>query len=93
VHLLQENKNPEIIQRWFTTDEAALYLRCSPQTIRGLIHRRELRASRLGQDFRLDRSDLDRLLERGKQFHNPYRKGTHPWVATRHAQNRRRAAR
>lgn len=80
-------------RRWLTVDEAAIYLQCSPQTVRGLIHGRELRASRLGASFRLDRVDLDHLLERRKTFQNPYRKGTHPWVAKRHAKNRRRAAR
>jgi len=82
----------EVDRRWLTTDEAALYLRCSPQTIRSLIHRRELRASRLGQDFRLDRADLDRLLERRKQFHKPYAVGTHPAVTARHAANRQKRA-
>ena len=90
----QENKHvttpSEADRRWLTTDEAALYLRCSPQTIRSLIHRRELPASRLGQDFRLDRNDLDRLLERRKQLHKPYATGTHKWVSQRHAENRQK---
>ena len=80
---------PPLNQRWFSVDEAATYLRCSPQTIRALIHRRELRASKLDWGFRLDRADLDHLLERRKKFHSPYRKNTHPWVAKRHAANRR----
>lgn len=84
-------------QRWFTVDEAALYLRVSPGTIRQLIHTRDVRAvSHLGQGYRLDRNDLDLLLEKRKKFHAPYRKNTHPWVAARHAakrQDKKRASR
>jgi excisionase family DNA binding protein len=84
---------PPSEKRWFTLDEAALYLRCSPQTIRNLIHRRELRASTLGDwGFRLDRADLDHFLEKRKRFFPPYRKGTHPWVAKRWASQRRKRA-
>ena len=74
--------------RWFTVDEAALYLRVSPGNIRTLIHRQDIRASRLGPSYRLDRADLDSFLEKRKQYHAPYRKGTRPAVAERHARGR-----
>lgn len=89
---MQESHQPNE-QRWFDVDEAAIHARCSPQTIRSLIHKGELPAARLGNNFRLDREDLDRLLERRKTFHAPYRRGSRPWVAQRHARNRKRAAR
>jgi excisionase family DNA binding protein len=79
--------------RWFTVDEAALYLRVSPGNIRTLIHRQDIRASRLGPSYRLDRVDLDVFLEKRKQYQAPYRKGTRPAVAARHARQRARKAR
>jgi excisionase family DNA binding protein len=55
---------PYSLQRWYTVEEAAIYLRCSPQTVRNLIHRQEIRASKLGAwGYRLDRKDLDHYLE------------------------------
>jgi excisionase family DNA binding protein len=74
--------------RWFTVDEAALYLRVSPGNVRTLIHRQDIRASRLGPSYRLDRADLDLLLEKKKMFHQPYKVGTRPAVAARHAKER-----
>jgi excisionase family DNA binding protein len=79
--------------RWLTVDEAAQYLRVGPHTIRHTIHSGELKAARFGQGFRIDRTDLDQLLLRKKRIVAPYRRGTHPWVAKRHAENRKRAAR
>lgn len=81
-------------QRWFTINEAAIYLRCSPSTIRNLIHRGAIRAAKLGDwDYRIDRLDLDHYLEKRKKIVAPYRVGTHPAVAQRHAAARKRAAR
>lgn len=78
--------------RWFLVEEAAQYLRLSPQTIRHAIHAGELRAVRIGKGFHLDRVDLDQLMDRRKDTIPPYRRGTRPWVAKRHAQNRKRSA-
>ena len=78
-------------QRWFTVDEAAEYLRCSSQTIRSAMHRGDLRCSQLGPEgspYLLDRLDIDRFLERRKRVLAPYRKGSRPWVAKRHAAER-----
>jgi excisionase family DNA binding protein len=77
--------------RWKTVAESAIYLRCSPQHVRTLIHNSKLKAVRCGKGFLLDRNDLDGLLVRRKRFFNPYRRGTKPWVAQRHAENRRAA--
>ena len=82
---------PTEVQRWFTVDEAAEYLRCCPQTIRNAMHRGDLRATQLGPEgasYLLDRMDIDRFLERRKRVIPPYRKGTRPWVKKRHKEER-----
>jgi excisionase family DNA binding protein len=79
--------------RWRTVEEAALYLRCSEQHVRRLIHGAELRAVRFAKGYLLDQSDLDNLLLRRKRFFSPYRSGSKPWVARRHAQNRKGVSR
>lgn len=80
-------------QRWLSVFQAADYLGCSPQTIRAILHRGELRASTLvsGGPYLIDRVELDRFLERHKRILPPYRRGSKPWVARRHAANRRPA--
>jgi len=88
----QKSSPPTEPFRWLTVDEAAIYLRVSPGTIRGLIHRGELRAARIGTLFRLDRADLDQLMLRRKRSVAPYRRGTHPWVAKRWALQREQRA-
>ncbi len=78
--------------RWLSVEQAAEYLGCSPQTIRSILHRGELRASRLGPEgspYLLDRLDVDRFLERRKRILPPYRKGTRPAVAKRHLKARK----
>jgi len=80
-------------RRWFTTADAARYAAVSPQTIRAWIHSGDLRVVRIG-GFRIDRADIDHLLESKKAKAGPYRRGTHPWVSERHAEAReKRAAR
>ncbi len=77
--------------RWLLVVEAAQYLRLSPQTVRQAIHSGELKAIRIGKGFHLDRTDLDRMMISRKKTIPPYRRGTRPWVAKRHTQNRKRA--
>lgn len=80
------------VPRWLSVDQAAAYLGCSPQTIRSILHRGDLRATRLGPEgspYLLDRIDIDRFLERRKKILPPYRKGTRPAVAKRHVEARR----
>jgi len=80
--------------RWMLISDAAVYLRVHPQTIRNALRRGDLKASRLAPGsgpFLLDRLEIDRLLERQKRILPPYRKGSRPWVARRHAANRRAA--
>ncbi len=49
--------------KWLLVEEAARYLRVSPQYIRGVIHAGELKAAKFGQGYRLDRADLDLFLK------------------------------
>ena len=73
--------------RWMSIASAASYLEIHPQTIRRLIHSGELRAAKIGH-YRVDRADLDQLLICRKKFFAPSRRGSKPWVAKRHAENR-----
>jgi excisionase family DNA binding protein len=82
---------PQAIPRWLSIAQAAVYLSVSAQTLRSILHRGEMRASRLSENspYLLDRLDLDRFLERRKQILPPYRKGTRPAVAKRHLEARK----
>jgi excisionase family DNA binding protein len=79
-------------QRWFTIDEAASHMRFSPQCVRNFIHGGGLRASRIGNTYRLDRQIIDQFLLDRDELVGPYRRNTKPWVAERHAANRRKVA-
>lgn len=78
-------------QRWLTVTEASRYTRLSPTSIRSFIHAGRLKAvpDGIAHGYRLDRVDLDAFMIRQKRIIAPYRRGTHPWVARRHAANRR----
>jgi excisionase family DNA binding protein len=83
------NSPHEIIpKRWFDIAESAIYLVVSQGYVRALIHDRKIQATRLGNTFRIDRVDLDRLLESSKKLQAPYRKNTRPWVAARWSEER-----
>jgi|ERR1700733_7059937 len=79
-------------QRWLLISEAAAYLRVCQQTIRALIHNGELKAARIGKSYRIDRADLDVMAERRKKIQPRYRTNSHPWVAKRWAEFRRKQA-
>jgi excisionase family DNA binding protein len=83
--------NPIEVPRWLSISSAAAYIGISVQTLRSILHRGELRASRLssGSPYLLDRLDVDRFLERRKRVIPPYRKGTRPAVAKRHLEARK----
>lgn len=75
-------------RRWLTIPEAASCIAVSPNTVRGFIHDQELRAVPIGLMFRIDRNDLDEFMLRRKKVVAPYRRGSRPWVAERHAKDR-----
>ncbi len=49
----------------YTIDEAAEALRVHPDTIRRMIRKGELRYSRVGRQYRIPQSEIDRLLHGG----------------------------
>jgi excisionase family DNA binding protein len=79
-------------QRWLDVFESARYLHVSPQQVRRYLHDGDLRASRVGKGFLLDRADLDQFVLRRKKPVAPYRRGTRPYVAERWAKLRKEAA-
>ena len=76
-----------------TIAEAALYMRRSVQGVRNLIHSGQLRVSKPDSQYLLDRHAIDEFLVRRERIATPYRKGTRPAVAARHAAARKAGAR
>ena len=48
---------------WFNTDEAALFLRISPNALRILVHRAKVKYFKLGRRLRFRQSDLLNVLQ------------------------------
>ena len=65
---------PQAVPRWLSISSAASYIGVSVQTLRSILHRGEIGASRLseGSPYLLDRFDLDRFLERGESDFCPH---------------------
>jgi excisionase family DNA binding protein len=84
-------QSPDPNQRWLNVELSAQHVDVCPQVIRDLIRSGELRAVKLGKGYKIDRADLDELMLRRKRTFPPYRVNTHPWVAARHAKNRKRS--
>ena len=59
--LRNENKDVFWLE-WLTTKEAAWHLRISPNALRILVHRKRVRAHKLGNRLRFRRSDLKLLI-------------------------------
>ena len=51
-------------QQYLTVEEVARLLRVSPPTVRQLIESGELKAVRVGRQFRIAREDLDDYIKR-----------------------------
>jgi excisionase family DNA binding protein len=47
---------------WLSVDDIAKELNIHPDTVRGWIRERKLRATKLGRDYRIRREDLDKFL-------------------------------
>lgn len=80
-------------QRWMRIDAGARYMGRSVQYVRNLIHAGKLRVSKPDSQYLLDRNDVDEFLIRHKRIAPPYRRGTRPAVALRHARKRKAGAR
>ncbi len=48
---------------WLSVDDIAKELNIHPDTVRGWIRDRKLKATKLGRDYRIKRVDLDKFLE------------------------------
>lgn len=46
------------LEKIYSVKEAALLLKCNPETIRRAIRRGKLKAAKLGKDFRISKLDL-----------------------------------
>ena len=81
-----------IPKRWLNVDEAAVYLGVCRGTVLNILRRGELRAVQrvAGSPYSLDIHDLDRYQESHKKLIPPYRRGSHPWVAKRWKDQRRK---
>jgi hypothetical protein len=75
-------------QQWLTFAESARHIRRSAGFVRALLHLGELQASNVG-GFLIAREALDRYITSHRKTIPPYRKNSRPWVAKRHAQNRK----
>ena len=59
-----ENKNEDVFWiKWLTTKEAAWHLRITPNALRILVHRRKLKAHKLGNRLRFERSYINSLVK------------------------------
>jgi len=70
-------------RRWISVSQAADYIGCSSQTVRTILRKGAIRASRplVGTGpYVLDRLEIDQFLERRKRVLPPYRVGSRPWV-------------
>lgn len=51
----------------YSIDEAARLLRVNPMTIRRLIKKGEIKAQKVGKQYRIPRSEIDKFLDGGQQ--------------------------
>jgi excisionase family DNA binding protein len=54
--------------QWLSVDDIAHELGVHPDTVRGWIRERKLRATKLGRDYRIRREDLDKFISDRTNF-------------------------
>jgi putative molybdopterin biosynthesis protein len=63
----QEQQEPDASttyeNAWFTTEEAAHYVKVHPRTIQKLVRRKQLPASRIGRAVRIHKDDIDAFMK------------------------------
>lgn len=72
-----------VVSPWLTSQEAAAYLKISIQVLHREVHAGAIKASRVGNYFRIHKNDLDQFFNRRRGTIRPYRKGSKPWVSAR----------
>jgi excisionase family DNA binding protein len=60
---LRNNKIEDEKVKWFDTDEAANYLRITPNALRILVHRARVKSYKLGNRLRFKQCDLASVLQ------------------------------
>ncbi|MBY0471522.1 helix-turn-helix domain-containing protein [bacterium] len=65
----EKNSNQDALEKavWLNTQEAARYLRISPQALRNHVYRGDVPFYKFRRSLRFKRTELDRLLEGTKQ--------------------------
>ena len=56
-----------VLLKWYTTREAAHYLRISPNALRIMVHRKQVRFYKIGKKLRFRVKDLDSLMITGSK--------------------------
>jgi excisionase family DNA binding protein len=65
--MIHKNNNLSAYSKWFTSKEAADYLRISANNLRTRVCRGQIVTYRFGNRLRFRKIDLDKLLEQNKQ--------------------------
>ncbi|MCY4643277.1 MAG: helix-turn-helix domain-containing protein [Bacteriovoracales bacterium] len=51
-------------EEWLTTKEAARYLKVSPNALRIMVHKRKIKAHKIGNRLRFKREDINILIKK-----------------------------
>ncbi len=62
-NLIEQNKNADENTRWLNTNEAAEFLRLTPNALRILVHRAQVKYFKFGRRLRFRLYDLNSLLQ------------------------------
>lgn len=62
-NLIEQNQNADENTRWLNTNEAADFLRLTPNALRILVHRAQVRYFKFGRRLRFKQDDLQSLFQ------------------------------
>lgn len=62
-NLIEQNQNADENTRWLNTNEAAEFLRLTPNALRILVHRAQVRYFKFGRRLRFRQEDLNSLFQ------------------------------
>jgi|GEM_PF-755147 len=66
-NLIEQNKNADENTRWLNTNEAAEFLRLTPNALRILVHRAQVRYFKFGRRLRFRQCDLHSLFHQKEE--------------------------
>ena len=58
-------------EEWLTTKEAARYLKVSPNALRIMVHKRKIKAHKIGNRLRFKREDINILIKKKDDWDGP----------------------